>query len=131
MLTDLGSLTPFVLEAYAGCTGLLLEFNHEPELLRKSAYHPAALKRRVGGDFGHLNNQQAAEFLQRLDTDAMRVLVAGHLSQQNNTPSHAQRALQQLGLADHVDVILASQSDGFDWISLVVPSVDASVAASG
>ena len=69
--------------------------------------------------------------MQRLDTDAMRVLVAGHLSQQNNTPSHAQRALQQLGLADHVDVILASQSDGFDWISLVVPSVDASVAASG
>jgi len=55
----------------------------------------------------------------------MRVLVAGHLSQQNNTPSHAQRALQQLGLADHVDVILAYQSDGFDWISLVVPSVDA------
>jgi len=130
VLTDLGSLTPFVLEAYAGCTGLLLEFNHEPELLRKSAY-PAALKRRVGGDFGHLNNQQAAEFLQRLDTDAMRVLVAGHLSQQNNTPGHAQEALQQSGLADHVDVTLASQSDGFDWISLVASSVDASVAASG
>jgi len=117
ILTDLGSITPFLVNAYGGCTGLLLEFNHEPELLGRSAY-PAPLKRRVGGNYGHLNNQQAARFLQQVDTDSLRILVAGHLSQQNNTVDFAREALREVSLLNSVEVVMACQSEGFDWISL-------------
>jgi len=129
VLTDVGSLTPFLINAYGGCTGLLLEFNHEPELLRRSAY-PAPLKRRVGGDFGHLNNQQAAGFLQQVDTDSLRVLVAGHLSQQNNTTDFAHKALQGVALPNSVEVVMACQSEGFDWISLSADDAGADELAS-
>ena len=64
VLTDLGSATSHVVERFRGCDALVLEFNHDLEMLHSGGY-PAALKRRVAGDWGHLNNQQAAALLQR------------------------------------------------------------------
>ena len=65
VLTDLGHCSAHVVEAYEGCDGLLLEFNHEPELLAEGPY-PPMLKRRVGGPFGHLANAQAEGLLSAL-----------------------------------------------------------------
>ncbi len=124
VLTDLGSLTPHLVEAFGGCTGLLLEFNHDLELLMNGPY-PAALKRRVAGDFGHLNNQQSVEFLQRADTSRLRTLVAGHLSEQNNTPGHTQAALTRAAACHSASVTIACQSRGFDWVQLLESGVAA------
>ena len=117
LLTDLGSITPHLVEAFSGCDALLLEFNHDLELLMQGAY-PASLKRRVAGDFGHLNNTQAGELLQRLDNHRLKILVAGHLSLKNNSREHALAALAVA--ADHHDaeIHLACQDSGFDWLSV-------------
>ena len=55
--------------------------------------YPYSLKQRVGGRFGHLNNQEAAGILARLDVSRLQHLIAAHLSRRNNTPELAVRAL--------------------------------------
>ena len=117
ILTDLGSITPHVLAAYSGCTGLLLEFNHDLALLQNGSY-PAALKRRVGGDYGHLNNHQAAELLRALDNSQLKLLAVGHLSEQNNSLAHAQAALAEVAHCHSAEVFMACQQEGFDWLYL-------------
>ena len=66
VLTDLGCPTPHLERMYGALDALVLEFNHEPELLERGPY-PAALRRRIGGRYGHLSNQQAAALLATLD----------------------------------------------------------------
>jgi phosphoribosyl 1,2-cyclic phosphodiesterase len=116
ILTDLGSVTPHVVERYRHCQGLLLEANHDCVLLSAGSY-PEALKRRVGGDWGHLSNGQTAELLQRLGSDVLRTLVVGHISQQNNSPELVRDALAPV--TGHLDCVLyASQDEGFGWQEL-------------
>jgi phosphoribosyl 1,2-cyclic phosphodiesterase len=86
VLTDIGSLTPHVLECLAGVDGLLLECNHDADMLANGPY-PPSLRARVGGDFGHLSNRQAASVLQQIDAARLAHLVAGHISQKNNAPA--------------------------------------------
>lgn len=93
VLTDLGSITPRVVEAYDGVDALLLECNHDPDMLATGPY-PPSLQARVGGHYGHLNNGQAADFLRRIEHRRLRQLVAAHLSEKNNSPELARRALQ-------------------------------------
>lgn len=116
ILTDLGSITSHVVARYRSCRGLLLEANHDLALLADGPY-PDALKRRVGGDWGHLSNAQAAQLLHRLGDDVLRTLVVGHISQQNNSPELVQQALAPV--TGHLDQVLyASQDEGFGWQEL-------------
>jgi phosphoribosyl 1,2-cyclic phosphodiesterase len=92
MVTDLGSLTPVLVAALDGLDALLLECNHDPVMLANGPY-PASLQARVGGNYGHLSNLQAAQLLQSIDHERLRYLVAGHLSEKNNTPELARQAL--------------------------------------
>ena len=116
ILTDLGSITPHVIESYRGCDGLVLEFNHDQKLLREGVY-PHHLKRRVGGDWGHLNNEQAACLLDQIDHTTLRHLVIAHISENNNSQQLAERALLSV-LPSLDDVVWADQANGFDWLSL-------------
>ncbi len=117
ILTDLGSITPHVIDNFRGCHSLLLEFNHDLAMLLEGPY-PPHLKRRVGGDWGHLNNQQAAELLRQIDCAALCHLVVAHISEKNNSRERAQSAL--LSVLDSLDrVIFAEQLIGFDWLDLV------------
>ena len=86
ILTDLGSITPLVIEHYADCDALLLECNHDHLMLRNGPY-PPALQRRVGGEWGHLNNRQAAQLLEALRGPRLRQVVIAHISEQNNDQS--------------------------------------------
>ncbi|WP_036596303.1 MBL fold metallo-hydrolase [Ottowia thiooxydans] len=95
LLTDLGHVTPYVLSNLSGCNALLLECNHDLDLLERSSY-PAFLKRRVGGSHGHLNNGQAAQALQALLHKDLHTVIAGHLSERNNRPSLVQAALSEI-----------------------------------
>ena len=116
VLTDLGSITPHVVDNYRACHGLLLEFNHDLPMLMAGQY-PPQLKRRVGGDWGHLNNEQAADFLQQIDVAQLAHLVVAHVSANNNSRDKAERAL--LSALESLDrVVFAGQAQGFDWLEL-------------
>ena len=117
VLTDLGSLTPHVVDAYRECDALVLECNHEPELLAAGPY-PASLKRRVGGNLGHLSNQQAATLLGHCNVDRLQHLVLSHLSEQNNTPDHALGWIHQAVEAGRERIRVASQEQGFGWLDI-------------
>ncbi|WP_237058007.1 MBL fold metallo-hydrolase [Microbulbifer sediminum] len=116
LLTDLGTVTPHVEEHYSGCDALVLEANHDPLMLAQGPY-PPSLKRRVGGAYGHLSNQQAAGFLQRVGHEQLQHLVVAHISEKNNTVELARTALAVP--AEQVDnCIFACQQQGFDWLEI-------------
>ncbi|MEM1111005.1 MAG: MBL fold metallo-hydrolase [Pseudomonadota bacterium] len=116
ILTDLGSITPHVVESYRDCAALLLEFNHDLEMLRQGDY-PPALKQRVGGDWGHLNNGQAAQLLAALHWPGLRDVVVAHISENNNCRMKAESAIGAV-LDDLSLVTWADQADGFGWLDL-------------
>ena len=117
ILTDLGSITPHVVQAFSGCDALILEFNHDPVMLAEGPY-PYPVKTRVGGAFGHLTNQQARQFLDHADTDKLKVLFVAHISHQNNAPELADAALEGWPGLSSCAVIHATQESGFDWHAL-------------
>lgn len=116
ILTDLGSITPHVVDNFRGCNSLLLEFNHDLTMLSEGPY-PPQLKQRVGGDWGHLNNRQAVELLCQIDRAALRHLVVAHISEKNNSLARAKEALLSV-LESLADVTFAGQDAGFDWLDL-------------
>lgn len=85
--TDIGHVSQWVFENIKDSDILLLESNHDEEMLKFGPY-PYALKRRILSDIGHLSNKSAGEALIKLLTRKM-VVVLGHLSQQNNYPELA------------------------------------------
>jgi phosphoribosyl 1,2-cyclic phosphodiesterase len=114
VLTDAGMETPYVIAHLAGVDALVLECNHDRELLRNSVY-PASLKRRIGGDFGHLANEVASSILAQVAHAGLTRVVAAHLSKQNNTRELATGALAvALGVMP-ADVLVADQEEGLDW----------------
>ncbi|MBE8716779.1 MBL fold metallo-hydrolase [Cellvibrio polysaccharolyticus] len=114
LLTDLGSIPPHVESAYQTCHALILEANHDSTMLASGPY-PASLKRRVGGQWGHLNNQQAVGFLQRLDISLLQHLVIAHISQKNNSPDLVRQAFSGV-VAAIAEVTYACQDEGFGWL---------------
>jgi len=117
VLTDIGSSTAHVVAHLQHCDALLLECNHDVEMLANSSY-PASLKRRVGGRLGHLSNETAAEILAACLHGGLRHLVAAHLSRQNNRPELAVQALLGVTGGNANDITVADPSLGFDWLSL-------------
>jgi phosphoribosyl 1,2-cyclic phosphodiesterase len=117
LLTDLGSITPHVEASYQRCDAMLLESNHDPAMLASGEY-PPMLKRRVGGPWGHLSNQQAAGFLERMDCARLRHLVMAHISQKNNSLELAKAALEPV-ITQVQKVTYACQERGFGWLDLL------------
>ncbi len=115
ILTDLGHVPPEVIEQLAGCGTVMLECNHDADLLAHGPY-PWFLKKRVGGDFGHLANAAAAEAAVALQARGLRQVVAAHLSRQNNRPDLARASLAS-ALGWPVDEIhVADQALGTAWL---------------
>nr|WP_231402589.1 MBL fold metallo-hydrolase [Caenimonas aquaedulcis] len=116
VLTDLGHASSHVLQHLSGCGTLLLECNHDPAMLAASSY-PPFLKRRVGGAWGHLANEAAAEIAQAMLPLGLKQVMAAHLSEQNNRPELARRALSAaLGCGD-ADVLVADGPSGGAWVT--------------
>lgn len=118
VLTDIGEPTAHVCAMLSGCAGLVLEFNHDAEMLERSAY-PRSLKQRIASRYGHLANAVAAALLADIDTSSLQKLVLAHLSEINNLPELAVAAAAgALGCAsDWVGV--ATPDTGFDWLELI------------
>ncbi len=118
VLTDAGTPTSHIESMLSGCDALVLECNHDLDMLMNGDY-PQALKARVAGRYGHLDNQSAASLLAALDQRRLQHVIAAHLSQDNNTPTLARNALAQvLGCAPGW-IGVADQDEGFGWREIV------------
>jgi len=117
ILTDLGHATPHVIAHLQACHALLLESNHDTELLSQSLY-PLFLKRRVGGDFGHLSNVASAGIACAVTHSGMKHLVAAHLSARNNRPGLVQDVLSSALGCDSSDIQVADAATGSPWLQI-------------
>jgi phosphoribosyl 1,2-cyclic phosphodiesterase len=114
VVTDLGTITQHIVEKLSGCQALVIECNHDLDLLMEGPY-PVSLKHRVSGRFGHLCNADAGRLVAALELCNLRHLIAAHLSQQNNRPGLAVDALAQAAGCEKEWIGVASQDDGFGW----------------
>ena len=117
VLTDLGHITPHVRQNYAQCDALFLECNHDVDMLREGSY-PWQLKQRVGGDYGHLNNEQAADLLTSIDLNRLKTLIISHISEQNNQPELALKAVNSRLQGWSGELVVADQGAGLVWSSI-------------
>lgn len=118
VLTDTGCSTAYIEQTLSGCHALVLECNHDSGMLMEGDY-PYSLKQRVGGRFGHLNNQDAAAILSRLDASRLQHLIAAHLSRKNNTAELAVQALSGMLDCEAGWVGVATQEEGFAWREII------------
>lgn len=114
ILTDLGSITRRVITAYQECQLLMLECNHDPDMLRNGPY-PPSLKRRVGGNYGHLSNAQAAELLTSVNRSVLDKVLISHVSEQNNDTVLAHETIGSVLDGSETDIELLTQESGCDW----------------
>jgi phosphoribosyl 1,2-cyclic phosphodiesterase len=118
VLTDAGCGTAHIEQTLSGCHALVLECNHDRDMLMNGDY-PYSLKRRVGGRFGHLSNHESASILARLDVSRLQHLVSAHLSRKNNTAVLAMQALCGALGCEARWVGVATQEDGFGWREII------------
>lgn len=90
--TDVGFVSDSVRDGLMGCGTVVLECNHDPDMLRFGRY-PAELKRRIASRFGHLSAPDCAALAEELAGAGMTALLLAHLSEENNTPEVARAAL--------------------------------------
>jgi phosphoribosyl 1,2-cyclic phosphodiesterase len=117
VLTDAGHVTPHMVAMLDACDALVLECNHDVGMLAQGSY-PQALKRRIGGLWGHLDNVAAASLLSRVRHSSLRHVVAAHISAENNSPGLAQAALSAALGCGQEWIGVATQDGGFAWRDL-------------
>lgn len=113
VVTDLGKPTALVARALRDCRAVVLEFNHDEEMLLSGPY-PYPLKQRIRGNHGHLSNSQAAQLLSDGLGSRLDHLILAHLSEENNTPqkamSTARTVIEGAGVLGRVQIQVAKQS---------------------
>ncbi|MGB0635818.1 MAG: MBL fold metallo-hydrolase [Gammaproteobacteria bacterium] len=113
ILTDLGHVTAYVRKMYGTLDALVIEFNHDLDMLQASDYRQI-LQRRISGPYGHLSNDQAEEFLGGINYQTMSHLVAAHLSEKTNSPSIVLACLDRV-VPSTVNTYVATQVDFSPW----------------
>ena len=117
VLTDAGSVTQAMQEQLRDCDALLLEFNHQAEMLSQSSY-PAFLKKRIGGAYGHLDNDSAACALASCEHTRLQHVVAAHLSERNNRPALVRALIAQVLGRPAEAMKVADPKLGLDWLHI-------------
>lgn len=106
LITDAGSVTPVLRQRVANANYLVLESNHDEDMLAMGPY-PAYLKGRIRSGRGHLSNRQAAELLAENATEKLKHAWLCHLSEENNHPELARKTMSSMlrsyGIIDGVD----------------------------
>ncbi|MCZ6617849.1 MAG: MBL fold metallo-hydrolase [Gammaproteobacteria bacterium] len=122
VLSDLGQITPHVIERYTGCHGLLMEANHDRQMLMRGRY-PEYVKRRIASNFGHLSNEQAVAFLSAVANPLLQVVV-GHVSEENNHHDLLEACFAPLRSKVR-ELRYANQSDGVTWVEIAADAGNA------
>jgi phosphoribosyl 1,2-cyclic phosphodiesterase len=121
IVTDLGYIPRSVAEHVRGCDMLVIESNHDLEMLRTGPY-PWSVKQRVGSRVGHLSNSTLADFFANDYDGSAAFVVLAHLSEHNNHPEIARRsaegALQASRDLLRNRLLLAAQHNALDPIRL-------------
>jgi phosphoribosyl 1,2-cyclic phosphodiesterase len=114
LLTDTGDSTPHIERTLSGLDALVLECNHDLDLLMNGPY-PPTLKRRISSRYGHLDNATAARLVTGIDCSRLQHFIAAHLSAQNNTPDLARGAMSAALNCEPSWIGIATQSEGLSW----------------
>ena len=112
LATDTGCVTPELVSALAGAETVLIEANHDPDMLRAGPY-PWYLKRRILSERGHLSNDDCAALACRLAESGTRQIVLGHLSRENNSPALAFRTVSAALAGKGAALYVAPAEDRF------------------
>jgi phosphoribosyl 1,2-cyclic phosphodiesterase len=107
--TDTGKVTHLMAARLLECSALILEFNHDLEMLKNGPY-PLALQQRVRSSHGHLANGDAAAFLKELLSDRLQYVILAHLSETNNLPKIAHEAALKAAQSSRCKLVIASQN---------------------
>jgi phosphoribosyl 1,2-cyclic phosphodiesterase len=120
LITDLGASTGLIKEHLKKCRAIIMEFNHDDEMLRKGPY-PPFLKKRIMGENGHLSNRMAAELLGEVSHKDLESVVLAHLSKINNLPEkaydEANGVLNSKGF-DSTKIHISSQEHPLEMITI-------------
>lgn len=108
--TDTGKVSKLMELRLAGCHGLIIEFNHNLEMLKEGPY-PLFLQQRVRSSQGHLSNEDAAEFLHNLMHRQLKVAVLAHLSETNNRPDLACAAAEYCFTKEYIAEMMVAKQD--------------------
>jgi len=118
--TDLGAATKLVYRHLEHCSVLILEANHDMEMLKNGPY-PWPVKQRIKSRIGHLSNEQSVDVLSRVFSENLQEVVLAHMSETNNSEAMVSKTFS--GLLDHhmrerLNITLASQHQSLDPIQL-------------
>lgn len=123
VVTDLGLVTTEVLGNILGADLILLESNHDVNMLQCGGY-PYMLQRRILGAKGHLSNDACAETAQKLIRNGATRIILGHLSRENNIPALAYRctesALSEIGAKEGVDYLIRVAKPEWDEKAMIL-----------
>ena len=112
IITDFGSLTPKIIESYSNLNYLVVEANHDANLLMKSSY-PTSLKNRIFGNLGHANNDLTFDLISQIKKDKLKKIIFCHLSKQNNQKEIIKHTVKEY--FDKFQCEFISQENIFNW----------------
>ncbi len=116
--TDTGKVSQLVSSRLSHCDAHILEFNHDPQMLKTGPY-PHSLQQRVRSSQGHLANEEASAFLATLLHDKLQFVVLAHLSEKNNTADIALKSARAVVAEEHICRLhVASQTTPSDMFTL-------------
>lgn len=101
--TDLGHITETVKENIMGSDVILIESNHDVDMLKCGSY-PWALKQRILGDKGHISNETAGKFISEIMDNKLKHIYLGHLSDENNEPHLAYETVKSILNENDIEV---------------------------
>lgn len=113
LATDLGHVPPHIVRAASGASAVMVESNHDADLLQNDPKRPPSVKERIRSKHGHLSNDEAGAFLKQIATPALRHVLLAHLSEDCNSPALAKdTARRHLELAGCGQVAIACPGSG-------------------
>lgn len=117
--TDIGEPNDYIAAQIADCSVIGIESNYDPAMLEQSAY-PAFVKNRIRGRHGHLSNHDAGSLLQKIGNGRIRIVLAMHLSENNNTPERVKTTLDSYlsYSANAPRLIVCSQHEPTAWVEI-------------
>lgn len=123
LVGDIGCRSQLAWAALRDVDALVLETNHDLDMLRRGPY-PWPLKQRVAGRHGHLSNSDAAHGLRDLVSDRLEMVVLYHLSRTNNIPGLAAATIGEAlaALGSEAEICVADQHQPTEWLEVGMPS---------
>ena len=117
IITDLGHITNYIIKTLKEINALVIEFNHDKNMLINSDY-PQSLKDRVSGIYGHLENMESIKLLESINYQGIEWIAAAHLSEKNNDEKLVKRLIADVTKKGPESIKVIDQINGIDWLDI-------------